>query len=122
MKQRILVVEDNEVNRELLCDWLETQGMEAIAAGNLEQAREALRSQSPAAVLLDVQLGQEDGLELAAWVRQGSERSDLLLIAVTAHAMMTDQERVLLAGCNACIPKPIDFRLLRKHLQQYLDR
>lgn len=120
MKHRVLVVEDNDASRELLCDWLEAEGFEALAAENLEQAFEVLENLSPVAILLDVQLGEEDGLRLAAWVRKKFRRADLPMIAVTAHAMVTDQERVIQAGCNACISKPVDFKVLKKHLQKHV--
>lgn len=120
MKQRILVVEDNQANRELLCDWLEAQGFEVLAAESLEEAVSAFKNQSPHAVLLDVQLGREDGLRFATWVRRESISRHIPVIGVTAHAMVADQERVIQAGCNACISKPVDFNLLRKQLQQWL--
>jgi two-component system cell cycle response regulator DivK len=120
MKQRILVVEDNQPNRELLCDWLEAEGFEAIAAENLEQAFAAFKSQPPDAVLLDVQLGSEDGLSLAAWIRKGPTSRSTPVIAVTAHAMVTDQERVMQAGCDACVSKPIDFKSLSEQLRRWL--
>lgn len=120
MKHRILVVEDNQPNRELLCDWLEAEGFEALAAENLEQAFAAFKDQPPHAVLLDVQLGPEDGLSLATWIRREPKLHNIPVIAVTAHAMVTDQERVLQAGCNACISKPVDFRLLGEQLERWL--
>jgi two-component system cell cycle response regulator DivK len=116
MKLNILVVEDNQPSRELLSDWLEVEGFEVVAVENLEQAFAAFREQPLHAVLLDVQLGLEDGLSLAKWVREDPELRHTPVIAVTAHAMVTDQERVMQAGCNACVSKPIDFRLLKKHL------
>jgi CheY-like chemotaxis protein len=120
MKHRILVVEDNQPNRELLCDWLEAQGFEVLAAETLQQALVIFKSQAPHAVLLDVQLGSDDGLDFAVWIRRESKLKDLPVIAVTAHAMLTDQERVIKAGCNACISKPVDFTLLRGQLQAWL--
>jgi CheY-like chemotaxis protein len=120
MKHRILVVEDNQPNRELFCDWLEAEGFEAVAAENLEQAFAAIKNQPLHAVLLDEQLGLEDGLSFAAWLRREPNLMNIPVIAVTAHAMVTDQERVILAGCNACVPKPVDFQLLGEQLQQWL--
>jgi CheY-like chemotaxis protein len=120
MKHRILVVEDNQPNRELLCDWLEAEGFEALAAETLQQAFVVFKNRAPHAVLLDVQLGPEDGLDFAVWIRREAKLKDLTIIAVTAHAMLTDQERVIQAGCNACIPKPVDFKLLRSQLQEWL--
>jgi two-component system cell cycle response regulator DivK len=120
MKHRILVIEDNPANRELLCDWLEAQGYQPIAAENLEQAFAAFKSELPDAVLLDVQLGAEDGLSLARWIRQQPHLCYLPVLAVTAHAMVTDHERVIQAGCNACISKPVGLKLLSQHLESWL--
>jgi two-component system, cell cycle response regulator DivK len=120
MKHRVLVVEDNQPNRELLCDWLQAEGFEVLAAVDLEQSFAAFRVQPPHAVLLDVQLGVEDGLSIAKWIRQDPKLFRIPVIAVTAHAMVADHERVLRAGCNICISKPIDFKLLRKQLDQCL--
>jgi DNA-binding response OmpR family regulator len=65
MSHRILVGEDNQANRELLCDWLEAQGFEVLSAENLEEAFSTFKNRSPHAVLLDVKLGREDGLGFA---------------------------------------------------------
>jgi CheY-like chemotaxis protein len=120
MTRRILVVEDNPANSELLCDWLEAQGYQPFAAENLEQAFAVFKRLLPDAILLDVQLGAEDGLSLARWIRQQSHLCHLPILAVTAHAMVTDHERVIQAGCNACISKPVDFRLLSEQLDRWL--
>jgi CheY-like chemotaxis protein len=119
MSHRLLVVEDNLLNRELLCDWLDTEGFEVAEAATLDEAIATFERQPPQAVLLDVQLGPEDGLSLAAWIRDDPRFRGLPVIAVTAHAMVTDQHRVMQAGCNACVSKPIDFRLLRNHLHAF---
>jgi CheY-like chemotaxis protein len=121
MKHRILVVEDNAPNRELLSDWLEAEGFEVLSAENLQQAYSAFDHQPIHAVLLDIQLGLEDGLSLAGWIRRDPKLQDLPVIAVTAHAMVTEQERVLQSGCNACVSKPIDFKLLSSQLERWLD-
>jgi two-component system cell cycle response regulator DivK len=121
MSQRILVVEDNQPNRELLCDWLESEGFEVLSAANLDEAHAVFKNEAPQAVLLDVQLGSEDGLSLAVWIRQEPRLREIPVIAVTAHAMVTDHERVLQAGCNACVSKPIDFRALKAHLEHWLN-
>jgi two-component system, cell cycle response regulator DivK len=121
MKRRVLVVEDNQPNRELLCDWLEAEGFQVLAAANLKQAIASFQNEPPHAVLLDVQLGLEDGLSLAEWVRRDPMLHSIPIIAVTAHAMVTDQERVMQAGCNACVSKPIDFKVLSGTLEQWLN-
>ena len=120
MKHSILVVEDNPPNRELLSDWLDLEGFGAVAVENLQQAFAALKQQHFHAILLDVQLGLEDGLDLARWIRRDPEWRSTPVIAVTAHAMVTDQARVIQAGCNVCVSKPVDFRLLKTHLASCL--
>ncbi|HUJ82673.1 MAG TPA: response regulator [Candidatus Acidoferrales bacterium] len=120
MKRHILVVEDNAANLELVTDWLESENFEVSSATNLEQGYAALKGELPHAVLLDVQLGSEDGMSLAAWIRKEPRLRDLPVIAVTAHAMITDRERVMQAGCNACVSKPIDFGLLKTQLDRWL--
>ncbi len=118
---RILVVEDNQPNRELLCDWLEGEGHEVHSAENLQAATYALEQQKPDAVLLDVQLGDEDGLSLASWIRLQPKLCRIPVIAVTAHALVAEQESFLQAGCNACISKPVSFKLLREELERWLQ-
>jgi len=120
MTRHILVVEDNDLSRELLCDWLESEGYQVTSASALDQAFDAIKKLPPDAVLLDVQLGDQDGLSMASWMRRQPALSHIPIIAVTAHAMVTEQERISQAGCNACVPKPIDFKELTKQLQQWL--
>jgi len=120
MKPRILVVEDNPLNRELLCDWLETEGYEVASTADLKAAFELVRSQQPHAVLLDIQVGADDGLALATWIRQEPNFREIPVIDVTAHAMAEERQRILEGGCNACLSKPIDFAALQKQLQVFL--
>lgn len=121
MRQRILVVEDNQPNRELLCDWLESEGFEVVCAGNLEQSYAVFETNVPHAVLLDVQLGREDGLLLARWIKKRQVMRHIPVIAVTAHAMVTDHQRVIEAGCDACISKPVNFKTLSQQLKLWLN-
>jgi two-component system cell cycle response regulator DivK len=120
VKQCILVVEDNQLSRELLCDWLETEGYEVRFAEDLKTAFAAVQTHQPQAVLLDVQLGADDGLSLASWIRQQPMLRHIPVIAVTAHAMVTEQQRILQAGCNTCVSKPVDFKLLGDQLRVWL--
>ena len=115
------MVEDNQPNRELLCDWLESQGFEAVYAANLEQSYAAIETDLLQAVLLDVQLGREDGLSLARWIRNRKGMPYIPIIAVTAHAMDADHQRVIQAGCDACLSKPVNFNALRKQLELWLN-
>src|SRR5229473_1987539 len=120
VKHCILVVEDNPLNRELLCDWLAVEGHQVWSVENLSAAMSSIEDRPPDAVLLDVQLGDEDGLSLAAWMRKQPKLCHIPVIAVTAHALVTEQHRFLQAGCNACVSKPISFKALREELERWL--
>ena len=121
MKHCILVVEDNRLNRELLCDWLEVEGYEVWSAADLKASYEVFSKRLPDAVLLDINLGAENGLDLLAWMRQKPEMGEIPVIAVTAHALVTEQQWILQAGCRACLSKPIDFQSLRGQLNRWLE-
>ena len=121
MKLCILVVEDNQLNRELLRDWLEVEGYEVWCAADLKESYEVFSKRLPDAVLLDINLGKDDGLDLLAWILQKPQTREIPVIAVTAHALMAEQEQILKAGCRACLAKPIDFQLLREALYHWQD-
>src|SRR5713226_3145464 len=121
LKHCILVVEDNHLNRELLHDWLEVEGYEVWSAADLQTSYDVFAKRIPDAVLLDINLGKDDGLDLVAWLRQKPEIREIPVIAVTAHALVADQERILQAGCRACLSKPINFEGLREQLNHWLQ-
>ena len=121
MKGCILIVEDNQLNRELLRDWLEAEGYEVWSTADLKGSYDVFAKRIPDAILLDINLGAENGLDLLAWMRQKPELGEIPVIAVTAHALVSEQERILQAGCRACLSKPIDFQLLRDELNLWLQ-
>jgi CheY-like chemotaxis protein len=121
LKHCILIVEDNPLNLELLRDWLEVEGYEVWSAADLKASYEVFAKRLPEAVLLDINLGKDDGLDLLAWMRQKLETCEIPVIAVTAHALVAEQERILKAGCRACLSKPIEFQLLRDELNRWLQ-
>jgi CheY-like chemotaxis protein len=120
VKHRILIVEDNPANRELLQDWLEVEGYEVWSAADLEASYKVFEMDLPDVVLLDINLGAESGLDLVAWMRRKARLDNIPVIAVTAHALATEQQQILQAGCVACLSKPIDFKDLRGRLQHWL--
>jgi CheY-like chemotaxis protein len=122
MKKRVLVVEDNPLNSELLRDWLEVEGYEALIATDLNAAFAAVRGQPPDVVLLDVQLGTDDGLLLASWMLEQPVLCLIPVIAVTAQAMVTERQRILASGCRSVVPKPINFAVLQEQLRFWLSR
>jgi len=121
LKHSILIVEDNLANRELLQDWLEVEGYQVCSAADLEASYEVLGMNPPDVVLLDINLGGENGLDLVTWMRGKARLDNIPVIAVTAHALATEQEGILQAGCVACLSKPIDFKDLRRRLQHWLQ-
>ncbi len=89
-------------------------------ATDLKASYEVFAKRLPDAVLLDIHLGAEDGLDLVAWMRQKPGTREIPVIAVTAHALASEQEQILQASCRACLSKPIDFQLLREGLNRWL--
>jgi len=120
LKHSVLVVEDNQPNRELLCDWLEVEGYEVWSAADLKTSFGVFPKRLPDVILLDINLGDENGLDLVAWMRQRPETLLIPVIAVTAHALVAEQEVILQAGCKACLSKPINFKSLRELLSHWL--
>ncbi|MFH1815880.1 MAG: response regulator [Pseudomonadota bacterium] len=103
-----LVVEDNEDNLELITFILHAGGYATrCAITGLDGVAEALRER-PDFILLDIQLPDIDGLEVARRIRAGETGAPIPMIAITSFAMAGDRERVLAAGCNGYIEKPVD--------------
>ncbi len=121
MKAHLLLVEDNPANLRLLTDWLESEDFEVDGTSELAEARRSIERRPPDAVLLDIKVGAEDGLDLARWMRADARFCGIPVLAVTAHALRSEQERILAEGCNAVVSKPIEFRLLRRHLDLWLS-
>ncbi|SRR5579871_360699 len=121
-KTRVLVVEDNPMNMEMLVEWLEIAGYQVDTAEDLATARSRFAAACPALVLLDIRLGDEDGADFSRWVRERPEppSSQVPVIAVTAHALRDEQDRILQAGCNAVVCKPVDLRVLKDEMQRWL--
>jgi CheY-like chemotaxis protein len=97
------------------------EGYEVWSAADLKASYESLAKRLPDAVLLDINLGADNGLTLIAWMCQKPEMREIPVIAVTAHALATEQGRILQAGCRACLSKPVDFQLLREELNRWLQ-
>jgi two-component system cell cycle response regulator DivK len=112
MSGRILVVEDNDKNRKLVRIILEANNYEVIEATTGEEALRYLQNTKPDLILLDIQLPHMDGLALTREIRNQEENKKIPIIAVTAYAMKGDKERIIKAGCDAYISKPIDTRQL----------
>ena len=111
----ILLVEDNELNREMLVRRLKRAGLEVITACDGQQALDLMVSELPALVLMDMSLPVLDGWTACRRARQDERINDIPIIALTAHAMEEDRLKALKAGCDDYATKPVDFpELLRK--------
>lgn len=106
---RILLVEDNAMNRDMLVRRLSRAGFEVDTAEDGEQALNKMASAPPALVLMDMNLPVIDGWTAARRAREREDIADIPIIALTAHAMDKDKAKALKAGCNEYATKPIDF-------------
>lgn len=118
----ILVVEDNPVNMRLVRLLLRTHGFQVREAATGLDALALLRSDRPDLILLDMQLPGLDGFTLAAMLKSDAHTRAIPLIAVTAFAMKGDAERVLAAGCDAYLAKPIDDIALLEAIDRCLQK
>ena len=107
MAKRILVVEDNDLNRKLFCDVLQASGfaVEPVADGNV--AIERARSFIPNLVVMDIQLQDVSGLDLIADLKNDAELADVPVLAVTAYAGKGDEQRIREVGAEGYLAKPV---------------
>lgn len=112
---RILLVEDNEMNRDVLSRLLRRKGYEVLFAEDGEEAVTQALEARPDLVLMDISLPKRDGYEATRMIRQTENGFRLPIIALTAHAMTSDRDKAIAAGCDEYETKPVDFaRLLVK--------
>ena len=119
---KILLVEDNEMNRDMLSRRLLKAGFEMVIAVDGEQAVELARSEAPDLILMDISLPGLDGWEATRLLKTMPETRSIPIIALTAHAMAGDREKSLAAGCNDYDTKPIDFLRLVQKIQGFLGK
>ncbi len=111
----ILIVEDNEMNRDMLSRRLERKGYRILIAVDGEQGIEVARAQEPDLILMDMSLPVVDGWEATRRLKADATLKSIPVIALTAHAMANDREKALRAGCDDYDTKPIELpRLLAK--------
>jgi two-component system, cell cycle response regulator DivK len=107
MTQRILIVEDNELNLKLFRDLLAANGFETVETREGLEAISLTRNMRPDLILMDIQLPEISGLDITRKIKADSELRHIPVIAVTAFAMKDDETRILEAGCEAYLSKPI---------------
>jgi two-component system cell cycle response regulator DivK len=117
---KILVVEDDQDNREMVVKALNFHGYQVIEAVDGEEVIEKARAENPDLILLDIYLPKMDGYEVARRLKGDRDLRHIPIIALTAHAMKGNREEALAAGCDGYIPKPIDVRELPKQIEYFL--
>jgi two-component system cell cycle response regulator DivK len=112
---KVLLVEDNEMNRDMLSRRLKRKGFEVLIAVDGQQGVDMALAESPEIILLDMSLPVMDGWEAAGKLKSDPTTSGIPILALTAHAMDGDREKALEAGCDDYDTKPVNFaRLLEK--------
>jgi two-component system cell cycle response regulator DivK len=114
---RILIIEDNEMNRDMLSRRLERIGFEALLAVDGRQGLEMARSSIPDLILLDLSLPEIDGWEVTRCLKSEDATRHIPVIALTAHAMVSDREKAFAAGCDEYDTTPIEFQRLVEKIE-----
>jgi two-component system cell cycle response regulator DivK len=120
MSRCILVVEDQEDNRQIVRDLLTSTDYEVMEAENGEEALAAVAKQRPDLILMDIQLPVMDGYEATRRIKADPAFSAIPVIAVTSYALSGDEEKARAAGCDDFVPKPFSPRQLLAKIRQYL--
>ena len=120
MSKCILVVEDQEDNRQILRDLLGNAGYELTEAENGEEAIAAVAKRRPDLILMDIQLPVMDGYEATRRIRTNPDLRSVPIIAVTSYALAGDEDKALAAGCNGYVTKPYSPRDLLAKVRTYL--
>lgn len=120
MKARILIIEDNEQNRYLLTFLLEQRGHEVVSAVSGSLGLKLAAAVSPDLILLDIQLPGMDGYAVARALKSDPRLKSIPIVAVTSYAMVGDREKVLAAGAEGYIEKPIDPEAFVPEVERFL--
>jgi len=119
MAKLILIVEDEPQNLKLFCTVLQAAGYETIEAAEGKQGIELARVRKPDLILMDILMPGMDGLEATRILKADAATKDIPISALTAYAMPGDREKLLQAGCDGYIDKPIDIHEFVKTVAQY---
>src|SRR4051794_29454842 len=119
---KLLLVEDNEMNRDMLSRRLIRKGYEISIAVTGSEAVEKARTERPDLVLMDISLPGIDGWEATRILKADPETKPIPIIALTAHALSTDREKSIAAGCDEYETKPVDLASLTQKIEALLTR
>ena len=121
MAKVILIVDDEPRNLKLFRDLLQASGYTTIEATDGEQGVELARARKPDLILIDVQVPVMDGLEATRILKADATTGNIPILALTSYAMKGDKERILKAGCDGYLAKPLDIKELLKTVTEYLS-
>ena len=121
MAKRILVVEDNDLNRKLFCDVLRSQGFAVEPVGDGREALDRAREFVPNLIIMDIQLPNISGLDLIEAAKRDPLLRAIPVLAVTAYAGKGDEERIREAGAEGYLAKPVSIRPFMAAVQALLD-
>jgi two-component system, cell cycle response regulator DivK len=121
-EKSVLIVDDNPINMKLVRVLLTGEGYDVRTAGDAVEALAVLKQWQPNLILMDIQLPGIDGLELTRQLKADSTTGHITIIGLTAYAMKGDEERILAAGCDGYIAKPIDTRTLPHLIATLIER
>ena len=120
--KKILLVEDNEMNRDMLTRRLERKGFEVVIAVDGQAGVDMASSTSPDIILMDLSLPVIDGWEATRQIKADPATQPIPVIALTAHAMAGDEQKALAAGCNDYDTKPVDLKRLLGKIENLLGK
>jgi len=119
---KILLVEDNDMNRDMMSRWLKSKGYDVMTAVDGEEAIRKGLNDSPDLILMDLGLAKIDGWEATRQLKATAKTSHVPIIAVTGYVMERDRDKALEAGCDEYSAKPVDFGRLQEMIQALLQR
>jgi len=117
---KILLVEDNEMNRDMLSRRLQKKGYTVVTAQDGEKGYSLASSEAPDLILMDISLPAMDGWEVTRLLKANALTRHIPIIALTAHAMVSDREKALGIGCDDYDTKPVDFVRLSEKIESLL--
>ena len=120
MGKTILIVEDDRKNLKLFRELLQELGYSTVEATDGSQAIKLARAAKPSLILMDIQLPVMDGLEATRIIKSDTSTKNIPIVALTAYAMKTDEQKAIQAGCDGYLPKPLRAQTLLEKVKEYL--
>ncbi len=121
MTKTVLIVEDNPLNLKLMRDILEASGIRTLQTDDGHKVLDMARAEKPDLILMDVQLPEISGLDITRALKEDEDLRTIPVIGITALALRGDEEKVLDAGCDAYIPKPISVKTFLEEIKRFLN-